>query len=90
MSFTEDLTPFFYDYGIAATVGGVALRGIFDNAYATLLGFTAGTQPVLIIKAADAPSVAQGSAVAILTANYTVTGVEPDGTGIVLLRLQEA
>lgn len=90
MAFIEDLTPFFADFGIAATVGGVAVVGIFDNNYATALGFTSGTQPALIVKASDVPAVAQAAAVVILTINYTVTAIEPDGTGLLLLRLQEA
>ena len=90
MAFVEDLSPYFSDFGIAATVGGVAVVGIFDNAYATALGFTAGTSPVLIVKAADVPTVAQDAAVVISTISYTVTDVEPDGTGLVVLRLDRA
>ncbi len=90
MSFLEDLTPFFTDYGTSATVGAVSAMGIFDNLFAATMGFTAGTSPVLIVKAADVPAVAQGTAVTISAASYTVTAIEPDGTGLVLLRLQEA
>jgi len=68
----------------------VACSAIFDNLYAATLGFTAGTSPVLIVKAADVPNVAQGNSVTVLTISYTVTAVEPDGTGLLLLRLQEA
>lgn len=87
---TEDLAPFFADFGVSVTIGGVAGIGIFDNAYAQALGFTAGTSPVLIVKAADVPAVAQGDAVVVATLNFTVAGIEPDGTGLALLRLQEA
>ena len=90
MAFAEDLGMFFADFGIAATVGGVSCMGIFDNAFASTMGFTAGTQPMLIVKAADVPSVAQGNSVVLSSGSYTVTAIEPDGTGIVLLRLQEA
>ena len=90
MAFIENLDPFFSDFGTPATVGGAAVVGIFDNAYATSLGFTAGTSPVLIVKTADAPNVAQDVAVVIGGINYTVTDVEPDGTGLLVLRLYRA
>ena len=90
MSFTEDLDPFFIDHGIVATVGGVACTAIFDNGYAQSLGFTAGTAPTLIVVGTAIPSVAQGNAVVVPSGNYTVTAIEPDGTGLLLLRLQEA
>jgi hypothetical protein len=90
MAFAEDLIPFFTDFGVSATVGGVACTGIFDNVYAATLGFTAGTQPMLIVMAAAVPSVAQGNAVTVAGGSYTVTALEPDGTGVLLLRLQEA
>ena len=90
MSFTEDLAPFFADFGIAATVGGVSVRGIFDNLYAVTLGFAAGTTPQLVVASASIPLVAQDDAVVIATISYTVTAVEPDGTGMTLLRLDRA
>ena len=38
MAFAEDTTPYFADFGSNATLGGVAVRGIFDDAYADPLG----------------------------------------------------
>jgi hypothetical protein len=90
MAFTEDLTPYFRDWGVAATVDGVSCLGIFDNVYAQALGFTAGTTPTLIVKASDVTGAAQGEAVVVPAGSYTITAIEPDGTGLVLLRLQEA
>lgn len=90
MAFTEDLDAFFADFGVSATVGGVACVGLFDNAFASVLGFAAGTSPVLIVQAADVPAVAQDQAVVVAGGNYTVTDVEPDGTGLVLLKLDSA
>lgn len=85
----EDYTPFFSDFGVAATVGGVALNGIFDNAFLETLGITAGSSPVLLIVSSAAPSATHGTSVSVGGASYTVTAVEPDGTGLSLLRLQE-
>lgn len=90
MAFVENFDAFFTDFGISATVGGVSCVGIFDKAYALALGFAAGTSPVLIVQAADVPAVAQDAAVVIGAASYTVTDVEPDGTGLVLLKLDSA
>jgi hypothetical protein len=89
MAFTEDLAPFFADFGIAATVGGVACMGIFDAAYADALGMN-GTRPALQVATAAVPSVAEGAAVTIGAASYTVESVQPDGTGMTLLILHEA
>lgn len=86
----ENLASFFADFGTAVTVGGVACVGLFDNGYAQALGFVSGSAPSVVVKAADVPSVAQGAAVTIAAASYTVTAIEPDGAGLVLLRLQEA
>lgn len=90
MPFAEDLDPYFADFGIIATVGGVACTAIFDNAYAQSLGFTAGTAPVLLVAASAVPTVAPGDAVEVPAGRYTVAGIEPDGTGITLLRLEAA
>ena len=84
----ESLADFFPDFGVAATVGGVALTGHFENGYADALGI-AGSAPSLLIVAADAPSVALGNAVVVGGASYTVAAVEPDGVGITRLRLAE-
>jgi hypothetical protein len=88
--FTEDLTPFLADFGVSAVVGGVIVTGIFDNAFAAEFGFVAGSRPQLLVRAADVPSVAQGTAVTLPAGSYTVAALEPDGTGMLLLRLVEA
>ena len=38
MAFTEDMTPFFTDFGDAATLGGAAVRVIFDGPGGQFLG----------------------------------------------------
>jgi len=87
---TEDLSSYFVDFGVDATVGAAAVRGIFDNDFLTTLGVTAGSGPVLLLPAASVGSAAQGDSVVIAAVSYTITGLEPDGTGLTLLRLQEA
>lgn len=89
MAFSEDLSSFFVDFGVTVTVGGVSVRGIFDNAFIQALGIS-GTGPVLIVKTASVPSVAQGDAVVISAVNYTVAEIKPDGSGITVLELDAA
>jgi hypothetical protein len=88
MSFAEDLSPFLADFGVPAVVGGVTVVGIFDNYYAELMGITAGSSPTLIAKAADCSDAAVGNAVTVGTVGFTVASVEPDGSGLVVLRLK--
>lgn len=93
MAFTEDVTEFFDQtdgFAVACTVDGASVSGIFDNAYLQSLGITAGTGPVLLLPAASVGSADQGDSITVAGTSYTITGLEPDGTGLVLLRLQEA
>lgn len=90
MAFVENLDVFFLDFGITAVVDGGFVRGIFDNQFATTLGFTAGTGPILLCKTADIAAVEQGGPVHVGATNYTVSAIEPDGTGLTLLRLLRA
>lgn len=90
MSFTENLDVYFLDFGFTAVVDGDFVRGIFDNAFAEHFGITAGTSPMLVCKAADVSDVAAGAAVHVNSSDYTVASLEPDGTGMMVLRLVEA
>jgi hypothetical protein len=85
----EYFDAYMQDFGQSVTVGGVAVRGIFDAAYADPLGM-AGNQPVLTVATEDLPAVAVGQAVTVNATAYTVTTVEPDGTGITTLQLRRA
>ncbi len=90
MAFTEDIAAYFDDFGVDATVAGAAVRGIFDNGFLIALGVTAGSGPVLLVDSAGVTSAAQGGTVTLPGGSYTITAMEPDGTGMTLLRLQEA
>ena len=85
----ETLPAYFADFGLSATVGGVSVQGIFDAAYTDPLGM-AGNQPQLTVSTADLPAVAVGQSVSVNATAYTVTGIEPDGTGISTLQLRRA
>lgn len=84
-----DNAAFFTDFAVDVTINGVAVRGVFDNPYgAAFGGMVDGGGPLLQVD--SGVSVSRGNTVVIGAATYTVTGVEPDGTGITTLRLDKA
>lgn len=84
-----DNAAFFTDFAIDLTVDGVAVRGVFDRPYAAAFGgMVNGSGPQVFVPSETV--VARGDAVVIAGASFTVVGIEPDGTGITLLRLDEA
>lgn len=95
MAFIEDLSPFFStdDFGTAATfthIGGspVSVAGIFDASFEDPLGIE-GRFPRFVCPVSAVPSVGHGDSLVIGSVSYKVVGVKPDGTGIMLLTLQE-
>lgn len=87
--FTENLATFFADFGVNATLGGVAVRGVFDNGFVDAGGLGAyGTAPVFTCPTAVLAGVAVGGAATIQGTDYTIVGIEPDGTGMSLVRLE--
>lgn len=92
MAFAEDLTVFFNedDFAVAATLQGAAVSGILDEEYTEPLGnVVEGKTPIFQCRAADVPSVAHGQTLVVGARTFKVRGVEPDGTGVVVLRLEE-
>ena len=88
MGFAENLDAYLLDFGIDATLNLVAIRGIFDDAYADPLGFS-GSTPALLVKSSEASGAAQGMAVVVNTVNYIVASIKPDGAGMTQLLLSE-
>ena len=88
MAFAETLSAYFADFGVSATVGGVAVTGIFDNAFGDVLGIVAGTSPSLQIVSSAAPSAAVGDTVVVGGTSYTIAELQPDGTGLMRLALK--
>ena len=83
--FAEDLAPFFAVEGFAteATVGGAAVRVLFERPYADPFGAALdSSQPQCWVPSASVANVRQGAAVVIGGSTYKVERVEPDGTGI--------
>lgn len=92
MAFVEDLRPFFDTAGFAITAtfkGTITVNGLLDLAYIEPLGNTVeGRAPIFTCAEADIPAVAHGDTLDAAGRNYKVVGVEPDGTGVVVLRLE--
>ena len=81
MAFTENFTPFFADFGDAATLAGAAVRGITIEA------------PQVQIATAQVPAAYKGATLVIAAGRgagtYKVREHLPDGTGMSLLSLTE-
>ena len=90
MAFDEDLSVFFDtdEFADAVTYNGAPLVGIFDAAYFEASGIQ-GNQPVFICPTASVPAARHGDILVRSGVTYKVVGVEPDGTGITLLRLEK-
>lgn len=92
MPFVEDLAPFFNaaEFAHDATLNGVAVRGIFDNAYAMLDvgGEAYATGPAFVLPSADVPDPVVGLTLVVNAVSYKVAEPMPDGTGVTVLRLR--
>ncbi len=90
MAFTEDLAPFFADFGDTATLDGAAVRVIFDGPGAVING-VAVESPSVQVASASVPSAYRDAALVITSGrgagSYTVREHLPDGTGMSLLAL---
>lgn len=96
MAFPEDL-PAFFDTSSGFAVpavwkNAVAVDGIFENDYVEdLAGTIAGLEsrvPAFICAEEDVDGVLQGDDFEVDGVAYRVAGVQPDGTGLVRLRLE--
>ena len=75
-------------FAVDAIIGDSTVSGVFDAAYAERLN-TAGTAPVFLCRSADVAAVEQGDPVTIDGVEYEVAGIEPDGTGMTTLVLED-
>lgn len=73
--------------------GGEAFSAVFDAVYIEPLGMS-GAQPSIECASADVSTAEHGSAVVVtyksVVTSYTVASIQPDGTGMTRLLLQEA
>lgn len=79
------------DFGVTASYSGAAFSVIRDTPYMESQGI-AGYVPTALARASDvaAAGVAFGGGITIDGVAYTVRGIEPDGTGMTQLILEEA
>lgn len=75
-----------------ATIGAVSnIEVIFDDGYRPALdGVVEASAPQLTCDDADIAHVALGMAVTVNAASYSVISIQPDGTGMTVLILEEA
>lgn len=90
---TEDLAPFFADFAVDATVNGQAVRGIFDNSFASaevgLVGMSS-SRPMLTLPTASLSADPVGQTAVVGGTSYLVAVHQPDGTGVSTLMLERA
>lgn len=91
MAFAEDLSPFFSTVGFAvtATLDGVAVQGIFDEA-GVVDGGLAAVAPQFTLPTAQVPAEPYGKVLVIGARSFTVREHQPDGTGVSTLVLSDA
>jgi hypothetical protein len=89
----EDFAVFFAltEFATNASLGGVAVRGIFDNGY--LQGDVggngmAGAQPMFTLATSHVPASPVGTSLVVNATNYRIAAHEPDGTGVSTLMLE--
>lgn len=88
---TDDLPGFFDtgEFAVAATwSGGGTVNVIHDRDYLRLFGIVDSSGPMALAIEADMPGVAQGQTLIIGGTSFTINGKEPDGTGLLVLRLK--
>lgn len=88
--FSEDLAPYFAEFGTAAAVAAGALVGIFDSRPSEAFGFVDTNGPTFMYPTANWPAVTRGAAITVNAQAYTVIGIENDGTGVTMVSLQRA
>lgn len=93
MPFTEDLSVFLRteDFGTAAVYSGSGetINGILDTEYEEPMGRVQAYKPVFTCRTSDVASASHGQTLTIGATVYKIRGVEPDGTGITLLKLEK-
>ncbi|OWW18413.1 head-tail joining protein [Noviherbaspirillum denitrificans] len=89
--FVENTAPFFSDFGVAAMLDGVSVRGIFDNAYSHA-GAGVGmavSNPAFTLGTESVPANPVGKLLIVGSVTYAIAEHHPDGTGMSILLLEE-
>jgi len=90
MAFDEDFSEFFDldGFGIQAIIGGTSVVGIFEETFIIVLGVE-GLHPTFTCAQADIPNASHGDLVDIETVAYKIHGMQKDGTGMIVLILED-
>jgi len=93
MSFFEDHSQYFSDFGVTAAIGANSFSVIFDHEYFAVDIGEAGQehrQPFFTCISSDLPQgAADGTVVTIGGTDYRIKNIRPDGTGISVVDLYE-
>ena len=91
MPFVEDLAQFLKppEFASSATLGGVAVRVIFDKPYYDAASGLSSTNPTVTIATSDCAAIVINTTQLVIPSNgtYRVINHEPDGTGVSTLQL---
>jgi len=88
----DDQLAYLMALGEQITVDGKCVWAIFENPYIEIdVGVldVESTQPMATVRAIDVPSLERGDSVKRSNTNYQVAQYQPDGEGMVVLRLTE-
>ena len=77
------------DFAVHAVVRGRTINVIFDEQYVDALGVES-SQPAATCESAMVDGVEQNDMLTISGRGFRIIGVQPDGTGVTVLRLQRA
>jgi hypothetical protein len=87
MAFQEDLDVYFSDFGTDVVIAGNSIKAIFDNPYSGAFGGLV-TETGSTLTISEIGNAAVGTTVLIDGSTYTIAAIEPDGTGLFVLRLK--
>jgi hypothetical protein len=90
MPMVESFAPFFdaTEFGTEVQIGSADVLGLLERGYHEVAGI-ATTDPTFVCAAADADGVVEGTTQLVDGADtYVIRNVEPDGTGLAVLRLE--
>ena len=88
MALVENFALFFADFGVAATLDGSAVLGIFDRDYAQAFDGMATTQPMFTASSTALAAATTASILVVAGTSYRVRSVQADGTGVTMLLLE--
>jgi len=87
--FVEDLTVFFADFAVDATLGGVPVRGLLDSAPVMAFDTVAGSNPIFTLPTGSVTGDPRALALIVSGgATYTVRDWNDDGHGVTTLQLE--